>query len=478
MPRHLRSFRFRRPTHSALAGLLVAGLVATAGLATATRSAAAASATSAAAASATSTVVVGAPVAFGTAPTLGSMAGQTLASPVVAMAPTPDGNGYWLVAADGGVFTFGDAHFFGSLGGTHLNQPIVGIAPTRDGNGYWLVAADGGIFSFGDAHFFGSTGGIHLNKPVVGMARTSDGNGYWLVASDGGIFTFGDAPFLGSTGGVHLDAPVVGMAASGVGPGYWLTAADGGVFTFGKAPFLGSLSGSLFSATGATVGGIAAAPDGTGYWLLPTAHPMVSLPSLPVLEPGDTGAAVLVLQQRLSALGYWVGTPDGSFGDSTEQAVWALQKAAGLSPDGVVGPATSAALDAGVLPHPRSTSGYVIEVDLTDDLLMFVTNGKIDYVFNTSTGGGYTYTDEGVTSVAETPVGQFQIYRQVDGLVTDSLGQLWMPKFFYEGFAIHGDGEVPPFPVSHGCVRVSDEAIDFIWQANLAPIGTEVWVYN
>ncbi len=43
------------------------------------------------------------------------------------------------------------------------------------GGGYWLVAADGGIFSFGDAQFYGSTGAIHLNQPIVGMAATPDG---------------------------------------------------------------------------------------------------------------------------------------------------------------------------------------------------------------------------------------------------------------------------------------------------------------
>jgi len=30
------------------------------------------------------------------------------------MASTPDGGGYWLVGADGGVFAFGDARFDGS----------------------------------------------------------------------------------------------------------------------------------------------------------------------------------------------------------------------------------------------------------------------------------------------------------------------------------------------------------------------------
>ncbi|MGO9334202.1 MAG: L,D-transpeptidase family protein [Acidimicrobiales bacterium] len=47
--------------------------------------------------------------------------------------------------------------------------------------------------------------------------------------------------------------------------------------------------------------------------------------------------------------------------------------------------------------------------------------------------------------------------------MVDPLGQLWLPKFFDEGFAIHGDSDVPPYHVSHGCVRVSNEAIEWIW---------------
>ena len=108
---------------------------------------------------------------------------------------------------------------------------------------------------------------------------------------------------------------------------------------------------------------------------------------------------------------------------------------------------------------------------------MFVTNGKLDAVLNTSTGGGYSYWSDGRHSVAVTPTGLFRISRQVDGLVTDSLGQLWRPKYFDGGFAIHGDSSVPPTPASHGCVRVSNEAIDWIWDQNLAPIGTPVWIY-
>ena len=79
--------------------------------------------------------------------------------------------------------------------------------------------------------------------------------------------------------------------------------------------------------------------------------------------------------------------------------------------------------------------------------------------------------------MAVTPVGQFSIYSEVDGTVVDSLGELWRPKYFDAGFALHGDSYVPPFPVSHGCVRVSNEAIDWIWANNLAPVGTPVWVF-
>jgi Tol biopolymer transport system component len=203
--------------------------------------------------------------AYGSAVFAGSTGALKLARPVVAMAPTPTGQGYWLVASDGGVFAFGDAKFFGSTGSIRLARPIVGMAPTPTGKGYWLVASDGGVFALGDAGFFGSTGSIRLAKPVVGMAATPTGKGYWLVASDGGIFAFGDAGFAGSTGAVKLAQPILGMAATPAGGGYWLVGSDGGIFAFGDARFLGS--------TGATklnkpVVGLAPSPTGGGYWLV------------------------------------------------------------------------------------------------------------------------------------------------------------------------------------------------------------------
>jgi hypothetical protein len=184
---------------------------------------------------------------------------------VAGVTADPDGQGYWIDAGDGGVFSFGGAPFYGSMGGQTLNAPIVGMAATSGGRGYWLVGADGGVFSFGDATFFGSMAGVQLAAPVVGIAATPDGGGYWLVGADGGVFSFGDATFFGSMAGVQLVAPVVGIAADPDGGGYWLAAYDGGVFSFGDAPYEGS-AGDLPLA--APVFAIAPAPSGRGYWLL------------------------------------------------------------------------------------------------------------------------------------------------------------------------------------------------------------------
>jgi hypothetical protein len=202
---------------------------------------------------------------FGDAQFFGSMYGHTLSSPISAIAATPDGLGYWLVGWDGGIFAFGDAQFFGSMGGHQLSEPVVGITPTSDGQGYWEVATDGGIFAFGDARFYGSMGGHSLNKPVVGITAAPGGNGYWEVASDGGLFAFGDAGFYGSTGGMKLDKPVVSMSATPNGQGYWLVASDGGIFAYGNAGFAGSTGGQNLAAP---VVSIATPPTGTGYWLV------------------------------------------------------------------------------------------------------------------------------------------------------------------------------------------------------------------
>ncbi len=200
-------------------------------------------------------------------------------------------------------------------------------------------------------------------------------------------------------------------------------------------------------------------------------------PARDTLRAGMTGADVRALQKRLDDLGYWMGTPDGDYGDQTSQAVMALQKAAGVGADGVAGPQTEQVLARGVRPEVRTTSGSAIEVDKAKQLVKVVLDGKLKYIFNTSTGSGAPYTQDGATYIASTPEGRFTVERQIDGMRISKLGQLWRPKYFYEGYALHGAESIPAYPASHGCARLSDAAIDFVWSADLAPIGRTVWVY-
>jgi hypothetical protein len=229
----------------------------------------------------------------------------------VGITATPDGQGYWLVGADGGVAAFGYAHWYGSLPAAKARPaaPIVGMARTYDAHGYWLVGADGHVYTFGDAPSYGSLPGEYnlAHAPVTAIAATPDGHGYWLVGADGSVHSFGDARFDGAPDGylapfdaiaarpaggyvvtAASDAAVytfTGGALSGGGPGFplpatlvatavtptgngtWQVGLDGGIITSGDAVFYGSLPEDDLSPD-APVTGIAGSPDGHGYWLV------------------------------------------------------------------------------------------------------------------------------------------------------------------------------------------------------------------
>ncbi|WP_305787819.1 L,D-transpeptidase family protein [Symbioplanes lichenis] len=196
------------------------------------------------------------------------------------------------------------------------------------------------------------------------------------------------------------------------------------------------------------------------------------------LKRGVKGDRVVALQQRLTELGYWNGgEADGSFGALTQQAVYALQKAAGLTRDGVVGTKTQKALDQGVRPKAKSDDGRVIEISKKKQLLMLVNDGEVEQVFNTSTGSYERYEQDGASHIAATPSGKFTVSRQIDGWRDAPLGLLWRPKYFNGGIAVHGAYSIPPYAASHGCARVSIPAMNHLWKNGKIPIDTKVWVY-
>lgn len=208
----------------------------------------------------------------------------------------------------------------------------------------------------------------------------------------------------------------------------------------------------------------------------PKASATETAPARTDLRRGDKGPDVLRLQQRLSDLGYWLGEPNGSFGPLTQQAVWAFQKSAGLSRDGAVGPKTQAALEKGIRPSTR-LSGNGIDINLSRQILMVVRDGQVKYILNTSTGGGYEYeARDGGKAIATTPKGTFKVYYTVDGLDHGRLGDMWRPRYFHGGYAVHGSPSIPPYPASHGCARVSNAAMDMIWSSNYMPKGGTVLV--
>jgi hypothetical protein len=194
----------------------------------------------------------------------------------VGITPTADRAGYWLVASDGGIFAFGDSGFFGSIPGVGispagtvgarraLDAPIVGMVPSTDGGGYFMVAADGGVFAFGDAKFAGSCPGIGgCAGAAVSVLPDASGDGYWLVTATGNVYNFGDAPYYGAPG--QQAEPVTSAVRTADGGGYWLLYANGAVAAFGDATKLGGPVGTVGGLDPATA--IFTTADGGGYWV-------------------------------------------------------------------------------------------------------------------------------------------------------------------------------------------------------------------
>jgi len=203
-------------------------------------------------------------------------------------------------------------------------------------------------------------------------------------------------------------------------------------------------------------------------------------PPTAVLEAGSEGPAVVDLQERLQELHFWIGSVDGVYGWLTEQAVYAFQKANGITVDGRVGPETRSALDDPSPVRARSDDGRVMEIDKTRQLLATVLDGEVEWVFNTSTGTELPYSHpEGHTAMADTPPGNHRVYYEVDGWQDGTLGPMYRPKYFHhDGIAVHGYDSIPPYPASHGCARVTFDAIDFIWSNDLMAMGSTVLVYG
>jgi hypothetical protein len=176
--------------------------------------------------------------AFGDAPKLRASAQGHRIAGIVA---DPRG-GYWLFTASGNVYRSSGAGWFGSAAARHAQTPIVGMASTADGRGYWMVSWAGRVYAFGDAT---KVRGISPVRSVAGIAANPRG-GYWLFSTNGNVYRSGGAGWFGSVAAHRVKRPsIVGMASTFDGRGYWLVSASGRVYRFGDAARLAIRGGGI-----------------------------------------------------------------------------------------------------------------------------------------------------------------------------------------------------------------------------------------
>jgi peptidoglycan hydrolase-like protein with peptidoglycan-binding domain len=337
-----------------------------------------------------------------------------------------------------------------------------------------------------------------LSAAVVVVAVTSVG----MVTLTGGAISAGTvasaAPGLPGPGGApsartgwdraaSIDRDAEAASASGTEVG-GLSALAGGL----SVPLAGGLAAEAGTTVGAGGTALAGPPvvDAVGPLAPPPFSPARVNPWLraatnladpataPVLGSGDTGPAVTVLEQRLTELGYRPGPVDDTFDRQTASAVLAFQKAENLERSGEVDAATWARLPAPQAWSVTATNIYPrVEVDIARQIVLVVFGPQDVRTLNTSTGGGYTYRNErGGLEVAETPIGDYRVYDAYDGTVKAPLGTLYRPLYFEGGYAIHGSPYVPSYPDSHGCVRLSN--VDMDWLFDLVGKGMPVSVFD
>jgi hypothetical protein len=180
----------------------------------------------------------------------------------------------------------------------------------------------------------------------------------------------------------------------------------------------------------------------------------------PSLGPGSAGLSAYALDRRLAELHYGLGRVDGYYGQDDVDAVYAFQKLHGLPRTGTVDTRVWFELQRATTPRARYPGTHV-EVSKSRQVLFLVRDGEVALVVQVSTG-----------ATGNTPLGHWRVYSKVPGF---NAKEMYYSSFFVGAFAIHGYHSVPPYPASHGCVRIP------LWIApriySLVDYGTNVYIY-
>ena len=208
---------------------------------------------------------------------------------------------------------------------------------------------------------------------------------------------------------------------------------------------------------------------------LPSETTTTTAEAQPAARPA-ADASVAEMQQRLADLGYDIGPIDGLAGSRTYYTIAAFQRVEGLPRTGEDSAALREALARASRPGPMVAGGAPnrVEIDLDRQVLFLWQGGSLARILPVSTGSRVAYCENGSCGDAVTPTGFFRIGRKAAGLEVSPLGQLWSPSYFYGGIAIHGSPSIPPYPASHGCVRIPMYSHESFYQQT--PSGMAVYV--
>ncbi len=382
------------------------------------------------------------------------------------------------------IYSSGGGHLIvdlvGSFTGSNAPQSTDGLFVPLDSPSRFLdTRATGRIAATGSVEVDVQTQLGHSNIAAVAMNTTITDAflaGYVSVTPAGSSATTATSRSTSTTNVIYSNQTVASHAIVPVSPRGF------DVFTEGGGQLIADISGWY-------VGGSQAASYAVrGKVVQVTTTGCVGVAAWPVgpIRTGSGPDAVKRLQLRLLELGFWNSGADGEYGSSTKQAVMAFQKWTGLTATSVTDATTAAYLNTTQCkPVAGRTTGDFFEVDKAKQVAFVVRGGKVIYTFNVSTGNGKDYDEEDhlsnnrVTGIAITPVGEFKIYKERDEKVYEgNLGSLYRPKFVVGGIAVHGSRSIPAYPASHGCIRVANPVMDLIWLENLLPKGAKVWIHD
>jgi PKD repeat protein len=187
---------------------------------------------------------------------------------------------------------------------------------------------------------------------------------------------------------------------------------------------------------------------------------------LPRLALGARGVTVSQLGTQLRRLHY-AAPSGGTFDGRMLDAVYAFQKVHRLPRTGAVDARFWRTLSSPRMPSPRfGPPAEHIEVNKGLQVLYIVRGSRLALIVPISTAG---------VAGTFTPVGRFAVYRKVVGFDPSPLGTLYDPLYFTGGYAIHGNPSVPPYPASHGCVRIPMWVAPLLYRT--VPYGETVYVY-